>query len=471
MKAARRPIRAWLMGMAGWLLLLPAVASEDIPWNADVLFEHSSVEEDIVEALRHVMRLNGMEIDIQPGVEGTVTFDFVHVPLQGAFNMLIIENELEYAYDPTRNRVTVYPPGGLEAERQVGASKDTGTEDGGTGAGTAAIDRTRQRVETRRRETAAHERTRSLAELQIRQYKELQAQMETQLLAKLHAKQQVQAGASEDDIARARQEADRQARRLVQLRRRHQEELEAANREVADRGRDLERQARIETLERKEREAERAAEQEAKRVRELKAQLEEQKRKALEARRKAREQVERRAAHQARLEAELEARRRAERQANEQKRQEAERQQARLEAERKAEERKRKQARRQQADRKRQQESEPVELQKTGPTASPTAPSRPRTMAKAETSAGEGQRARPAGPPLDVTWLYKLSGIGRIEGKRYATIEGGEYRSGDSFRDMTVVAIERDKVFLEKVETETETETVKRYVIKFRKKS
>ncbi|MEI8394254.1 MAG: hypothetical protein WCF85_05920 [Rhodospirillaceae bacterium] len=65
---------------------------------------------------------------------------------------------------------------------------------------------------------------------------------------------------------------------------------------------------------------------------------------------------------------------------------------------------------------------------------------------------------------IDLTWIYKLSGLGRVGDERVATIDSKDYRKGDPFDGMVIVSVDADRVSLEK-KTERGTD---RYVIKFR---
>ena len=47
---------------------------------------------------------------------------------------------------------------------------------------------------------------------------------------------------------------------------------------------------------------------------------------------------------------------------------------------------------------------------------------------------------------IDATWLYKLVGIGKTNGTRFASIDGKDYKVGDIFDHMKITAIERDYV-------------------------
>ena len=53
--------------------------------------------------------------------------------------------------------------------------------------------------------------------------------------------------------------------------------------------------------------------------------------------------------------------------------------------------------------------------------------------------------------PIDATWLFKLTGIGRSGGFMYATVDGKDYKIGDNFGGMTIFKIERNQVFCTKL--------------------
>jgi len=66
---------------------------------------------------------------------------------------------------------------------------------------------------------------------------------------------------------------------------------------------------------------------------------------------------------------------------------------------------------------------------------------------------------------IDLTWIYKLSGIGRIDGEFVATINHKQYFKGDSFDGFIVTSITSDGVRLKK-STSNGDEI---YIINFRK--
>jgi len=71
---------------------------------------------------------------------------------------------------------------------------------------------------------------------------------------------------------------------------------------------------------------------------------------------------------------------------------------------------------------------------------------------------------------VDLTWIYKLTGIGRVGDARTATIlnmsgEPKDYHKGDRLDDMAVASVESDRVYLEK---KAENGSTDRFVIKFR---
>jgi hypothetical protein len=65
---------------------------------------------------------------------------------------------------------------------------------------------------------------------------------------------------------------------------------------------------------------------------------------------------------------------------------------------------------------------------------------------------------------INLTWVYKLSGIGKIGGKYVATIEHKPYFKDDSFKDLKVLKIDSNSVILGK-----ETKNgLNKYILKFR---
>ena len=96
----------WLIA-AGLFNFRSAYAKGDIQWDMQELFGHKSQNEDITKILRQISKRNKMKLVILPGVQGTVTFDFVHFPLQGVFNLIITKHDLDYRYDKSTNTLTV----------------------------------------------------------------------------------------------------------------------------------------------------------------------------------------------------------------------------------------------------------------------------------------------------------------------------------------------------------------------------
>jgi len=80
----------------------------EIEWKSEK-FERVSVDENVQNVLRGILKQNGLEVVFRPGVEGTVTFEFSNLPLRAAFRKLIAENNLSYDYDDKTGLVTVFP--------------------------------------------------------------------------------------------------------------------------------------------------------------------------------------------------------------------------------------------------------------------------------------------------------------------------------------------------------------------------
>ena len=77
------------------------------------------------------------------------------------------------------------------------------------------------------------------------------------------------------------------------------------------------------------------------------------------------------------------------------------------------------------------------------------------------TGAGKGR----AVPEIDLTWIYRMTGIGRVGQTRYATIDSKDYKEGDEMEGMTITKIDSEIVRLTKT-TATGTE---KYQLKFRR--
>ena len=67
---------------------------------------------------------------------------------------------------------------------------------------------------------------------------------------------------------------------------------------------------------------------------------------------------------------------------------------------------------------------------------------------------------------IDLTWIYKLSGIGSVGGQRIATIEGRDYTVGGAFEGMEILNIDPSGILMIKKTPNGET----KYVMKFRQK-
>lgn len=74
-------------------------------------------------------------------------------------------------------------------------------------------------------------------------------------------------------------------------------------------------------------------------------------------------------------------------------------------------------------------------------------------------------KAKRVRPEIDLTWVYKLSGIGRIGNKRYVTINSQDFNVGEDFEGMVIKKIDSNRVFLEK---ETD-HGIEKYQLKFRR--
>lgn len=87
----------------------PAQAADpDIPWQEDVQFSRTSVDDDIRAVLRSLLQANGVSAIFRPGVEGPISLRFDKAPPKQAFEQLLTERGLAYEYNPDTRTVTVY---------------------------------------------------------------------------------------------------------------------------------------------------------------------------------------------------------------------------------------------------------------------------------------------------------------------------------------------------------------------------
>ena len=101
---------AWAAVISVGLQFTPTMTSAaELEWKPDT-FEATYADSDVKDALRQVLRQNGMQVIFRPGVKGTIDGSF-NMPLQGAFNKLIVENALGFEYDDVTNMVTVFVQG------------------------------------------------------------------------------------------------------------------------------------------------------------------------------------------------------------------------------------------------------------------------------------------------------------------------------------------------------------------------
>ncbi|MDP6688211.1 MAG: HEAT repeat domain-containing protein, partial [Alphaproteobacteria bacterium] len=81
----------------------------ELPWLAGRRLRLSADENDVRDVIAIVLRANQMTVSFRRDVEGFVTFDFLGMPVQGAFNMLLHEYNLSYEWDERRRHVSIVP--------------------------------------------------------------------------------------------------------------------------------------------------------------------------------------------------------------------------------------------------------------------------------------------------------------------------------------------------------------------------
>ena len=198
-----------------------AYAENDIQWDMQELFERKSQNENITEILRQISKRNKMQLVILPGVQGTVTFDFVHFPLKGVFNLIITEHGLDYRYDKSTNTLTVSNRGDPMLRAGPSDAPTKQKPEPSSAADDAIKAAERELDEMIQKEQLA---TR-FAETQIRQFKELEAQRLVVYRAEASVNRLFQSGASLQKQIGAAEEAKKQANAYLALQAKHEEEL------------------------------------------------------------------------------------------------------------------------------------------------------------------------------------------------------------------------------------------------------
>ena len=81
----------------------------DLPWLSGRRLRLAADETDIRDLITVILRANQMTVSFRQDVEGILTFNFVSMPMQGAFNMLLHDYNLSYEWDEGRRHVTILP--------------------------------------------------------------------------------------------------------------------------------------------------------------------------------------------------------------------------------------------------------------------------------------------------------------------------------------------------------------------------
>ena len=92
-----------LFGMTGAI----AQTGSPIPWDASLTISRTSSDEDIKAVLRSLLQANGQSVIFAPDVQGAISFRLNKVPVASAFDQLIQEHNLAYAFNPATNTVNV----------------------------------------------------------------------------------------------------------------------------------------------------------------------------------------------------------------------------------------------------------------------------------------------------------------------------------------------------------------------------
>ena len=81
----------------------------ELPWLAGRRLRLVVDETDIRDLIAVVLMANQMTVSFRRDIEGYLTFEFLGMPTQGAFNMLLHEYNLSYEWDERRRHVSIFP--------------------------------------------------------------------------------------------------------------------------------------------------------------------------------------------------------------------------------------------------------------------------------------------------------------------------------------------------------------------------
>ena len=81
----------------------------ELPWLAGRRLRLAVDETDIRDLIAVVLMANQMTVSFRRDIEGYLTFEFLGMPTQGAFNMLLHEYNLSYEWDEQRRHVSIFP--------------------------------------------------------------------------------------------------------------------------------------------------------------------------------------------------------------------------------------------------------------------------------------------------------------------------------------------------------------------------
>jgi len=99
-------------------LLSSAVAAQTsrLPWNDEISYSRTSVDDDVRAVLRSILQTAGLSAFFRPGVDGAVSLRFDQVLPRHAFDQIITEQGLAWDYNPDTRTVTIFPEvGGNDA--------------------------------------------------------------------------------------------------------------------------------------------------------------------------------------------------------------------------------------------------------------------------------------------------------------------------------------------------------------------
>ena len=102
-----------------WTIPATAQTPNEIKWDDTVTFSRTSVDDDVKDVLRGILRANGLSVLFRDGVKGSVSFYFNDMKLASAFNLIMEQYGFSHTYNPDTKTVMVFALGQEDEGRGV----------------------------------------------------------------------------------------------------------------------------------------------------------------------------------------------------------------------------------------------------------------------------------------------------------------------------------------------------------------